>query len=84
METSPVGEENKVVGRMLRRRPLRIVIPQALMSAGFEEVEKVSVQKELVVEGDGYCLASKRGNKKVTEDGYGVITNINGDSKQVG
>ncbi|KAK1257724.1 putative protein phosphatase 2C 2 [Acorus gramineus] len=39
---------------------------------------------EFEVEEREYCLASRKGSRLVMEDGYGVITNISGDPKQLG
>ncbi|XP_010910560.2 probable protein phosphatase 2C 74 isoform X1 [Elaeis guineensis] len=78
-----IVDETKM-SRKVRKRPARIVIPESCVSMGFGEVgkEKDLVKKEIEVEGAEYCLASKKGSRSVMEDGYGVITNINGDSKQ--
>ncbi|KAJ0972882.1 hypothetical protein J5N97_020841 [Dioscorea zingiberensis] len=68
-----------------RKRPAKIVIPESFVSLGFGEVEKEKDnlgEKEVEVEESEYCLASRKGKRHVMEDGYGVITNIHGDSNQ--
>ncbi|KAG0485130.1 hypothetical protein HPP92_009209 [Vanilla planifolia] len=70
----------------LRRRPARIVIPQPHVGCGFGEAvcnnEVDAGRTVMEVEGNGYCLASRKGTRHIMEDGYGVITNIHGDPKQ--
>ncbi|XP_068660856.1 probable protein phosphatase 2C 74 [Aristolochia californica] len=74
-------EVNKVCSRM-RKRPALIIIPES--SRGFEagEAGNDSVERDFEVQGREFCLASRKGRKRIMEDGYGVITNISGDSKQ--
>jgi len=76
-------DQVKAVKKMMRKRPAMIVIPESscCVGSGFRKEEEEVEVKEL--EGSGYCLASRRGKRHVMEDGYGVITDINGDSKQV-
>ncbi|XP_008806972.2 probable protein phosphatase 2C 74 [Phoenix dactylifera] len=76
-------DETKM-SRKVRKRPARIIIPESCVSMCFGEVGKGKdlVEKEIEVEGAEYCLASRKGSRSVMEDGYGAITNINGDSKQ--
>lgn len=80
-----VSLENKKKKMMIRKRPSKIVIPKSFVSLEFGEAEKEKDlgEKEVEVEENEYCLASKKGKRHVMEDGYGVITNIHGDSKQV-
>ncbi|KAG9444399.1 hypothetical protein H6P81_015739 [Aristolochia fimbriata] len=87
-EKKEAGEVvNKVSGRM-RKRPARIIIPEnntdRVFEAGAEAGNNIDScdQRDFEVQGGEYCLASRRGRKRVMEDGYGVITNISGDSKQ--
>ncbi|EHA8589739.1 putative protein phosphatase 2C 77 [Cocos nucifera] len=70
--------------RKTRKRPAKLVIPEACVSSEFDETckEKDTAEKELEVEGSEFCLVSRRGQRHVMEDGYEVITNIHGDSKQ--
>ena len=76
-------DQVKVVKKVMRKRPAMIKIPESCCVGSEFRKEEVEV-KDLEVEGSGYCLASRRGKKRhVMEDGYGVITDINGDSKQV-
>ncbi|KAH7670761.1 protein phosphatase 1L protein [Dioscorea alata] len=79
-----VSLENKKKKMMIRKRPSKIVIPESFVSLEFGEVEKEKDlgEKEVEVEENEYCLACKKGKRHVMEDGYGVITNIHGDSKQ--
>lgn len=64
-----------------KRRPLRIVIP-LVASTGFGAKDVAVGEKEVEVEGSDYCLFSRKGKRHVMEDGYGVMTDINGDPKQ--
>ncbi|XP_020588016.1 probable protein phosphatase 2C 77 [Phalaenopsis equestris] len=76
--------------KKLRKRPAKIVIPSnnecggngslGIGEAFFRKDEDVG--RDIEVEGSGYCLASRRGTRHMMEDGYGVMTNIHGDSKQ--
>ncbi|MQM22830.1 hypothetical protein Taro_055889 [Colocasia esculenta] len=75
-------DEGKVGCPRARRRPTRIVIPETDVVSGFGEVGKVETNGEFQAEGSCYCVAGRRGNRRVMEDGYGVITNIKGDPKQ--
>ncbi|KAL5993269.1 hypothetical protein ACLOJK_014193 [Asimina triloba] len=69
----------------MRKRPTRIAIPQSCPELIFDEMGGIKgdhEKEEAVIEGEGFYLASKRGKRKVMEDGYRVITSIHGDSKQ--
>lgn len=83
LSTRKVDEEK--ASRRTRKRPAKLVIPEACASSEFAEAckEKDTAEQELEVEGSEFCLISKRGQRHVMEDGYGVMNNINGDSKQV-
>lgn len=67
-----------------RKRPARIDIPMA--SLGFEEAKTSSDcdrSSEVVLEGDGYSVYSKRGKRGgVLEDRYAAVLGIHGDPKQ--
>ncbi|XP_020245006.1 probable protein phosphatase 2C 74 [Asparagus officinalis] len=66
-----------------RKRPAMISIPENVSCADqFVREEEVEEEKDVEVEGGGYCLVSRRGKRHLMEDGYGVISDINGDSKQ--
>lgn len=68
------------------RKPARILIPDPgfIPWPGFVmEGEKDLVETETAIEGHGYCLVSRTGHMHAMEDGYGIITDIDGDSKQV-
>ncbi|XP_058090056.1 probable protein phosphatase 2C 74 [Magnolia sinica] len=75
------GGEVKVSSNA-RKRPARIIIPQCQPDFIFDQVGLDLAEKECLVEGKDYYVASKRGRRMVMEDGYEVITNIHGDSKQ--
>lgn len=93
LEETSIVEDAKMVHdqgkgnlKKVRKRPAMIVIPESCVATGFGEFgeENKAEEKDLEVEGSGYCLASRKGKRHGTmEDGYGVITDINGDSKQV-
>lgn len=72
--------------RKLKGRPARIAIPQAgVVGLEFGETfcrKGEDLGREMEVEANGYCLASRRGTRHRMEDGYGIITNIHGDSTQ--
>jgi protein phosphatase 1L len=62
------------------RRPPRLAIPAPMACApGVDPFGAVAdleaeVATELEVQGEGFCLASRRGVRHAMEDGYGVIT----------
>lgn len=69
------------------KRPTRLVIPSPVARAGvnpfgeaaFREAE---VAAEVQAQGEGFCVASRRGVRHAMEDAYGVITDeIAGDSQ---
>ncbi|WVZ88846.1 hypothetical protein U9M48_035314 [Paspalum notatum var. saurae] len=72
-----------------RGRPPRLAIPPPVACApgldpfGAAAERETDVVTELEVQGDGFCLASRRGVRHAMEDGYGVITDhtIGGGSK---
>lgn len=64
-----------------RRRPPRLAIPAPVMPCspgvdpfGAAAGVEADVATELEVQGEGFCLASRRGVRHAMEDGYGVIT----------
>lgn len=72
------------VPRKIRKRPAKIVIPETREALGFgTEVGRDLGEEELHVQGSSFCLVSKKGRRKILEDGYSVITDISGDSRQV-
>ncbi|XP_008775736.2 probable protein phosphatase 2C 74 [Phoenix dactylifera] len=81
---SPSKVHEEKAPRRTRKRPAKLVIPETCVSSEFAEASKKknAAEKELEVEGSGFCLVSRRGQRHVMEDGYGVITNVHGDSKQ--
>lgn len=62
------------------RRPPRLAIPAPVACApgadpfGAVADLEAEVATELEVQGEGFCLASRRGVRHAMEDGYGVIT----------
>ncbi|XP_058097614.1 probable protein phosphatase 2C 74 [Magnolia sinica] len=78
--TSKVVEVN-VLGKV-RKRPARIAIPESYRSSVFDEVSVDLGEKEFQAEGRDFYMVSRRGGRKAMEDGYGVITDVLGDSKQ--
>ncbi|RWV92761.1 hypothetical protein GW17_00044832 [Ensete ventricosum] len=68
-----------------RRRPAMIAIPKPSADATFDVADRKEdgFERELQVEGGEYCVVSRKGHRHMMEDGYGVISNIHGDSKQV-
>ncbi|KAL5982853.1 hypothetical protein ACLOJK_016931 [Asimina triloba] len=70
------------VASKLRKRPARIVVPDSYQSIGFLEEAADLGEKEFEAEGRHFYMASKRGGRKASEDGYGVITDVSGDPKQ--
>ncbi|KAJ8476924.1 hypothetical protein OPV22_020651 [Ensete ventricosum] len=68
----------------MRGRPARIAIPKPSADAAFAvaDEEEDGVERESEVEGGDYCVISRKGHRHMMEDGYGVISNIHGDSKQ--
>ncbi|KAJ1265178.1 hypothetical protein BS78_08G059600 [Paspalum vaginatum] len=72
-----------------RGRPPRLAIPPPVACPpgvdpfGAAADRETDVATELEVQGEGFCLASRRGVRHAMEDGYGVITDhtIGGGSK---
>ncbi|XP_074573781.1 putative protein phosphatase 2C 74 [Curcuma longa] len=81
----PFQDHEVILKKAARRRPARIAIPKPLASAaaafevGQDDGDAV---KEVQAENGDYCVASRRGQRHKMEDGYVVISNIHGDSKQ--
>ncbi|OEL20013.1 putative protein phosphatase 2C 77 [Dichanthelium oligosanthes] len=75
--------------RAARGRPPRLAIPPPVACApgvdpfGAAADRETDVATELEAQGEGFCLASRRGVRHAMEDGYGVITdhNIEGGSQ---
>ncbi|KAL6905488.1 hypothetical protein ACP4OV_003089 [Aristida adscensionis] len=73
------GEEKKKA----RGRPPRLVIPPPVARAagtdpfGAAADRETDVATEVEVQGEGFCLASRRGVRHAMEDGYGVVTDDN-------
>ncbi|KAI3878929.1 hypothetical protein MKX03_037326 [Papaver bracteatum] len=61
-----------------KNKALRLVIPEISL----REMRKEEYQNEFEIQGRDYCLASRRGKREIMEDGYGIIHDIMGDSKQ--
>lgn len=80
------GKKESASSRKERKRPARIEILKPRVSLELCEAWKKEEMSDegFEVEGRGYWLACRKGTRRHTmEDGYGVMTNINGDSKQV-
>ncbi|CAI0556360.1 unnamed protein product [Linum tenue] len=80
------NHNNKLTGMKKKKiRPSNLIVPiqsYPCAKSEFEEVYKRSESKELEVRGRNFCLASKKGRREVMEDGYGVVADIHGDTKQ--
>lgn len=82
------GEEEvpaKAPPALKRKRPARINIPvTSLMIDEARAASDSDRSSEVVVEGEGYSVYSKRGKRGgVLEDRYAVVLGTDGDSKQV-
>lgn len=67
-----------------RGRPTRLAIPPTLPCApGVDPFGAVEAElaTELEVQGEGFCLASRRGVRHAMEDGYGVVITDHGASQ---
>ncbi|AQK78584.1 putative protein phosphatase 2C 30 [Zea mays] len=67
-----------------RGRPTRLAIPPPLPCApGVDPFGAVEAElaTELEVQGEGFCLASRRGVRHAMEDGYGVVITDHGASQ---
>ncbi|EEF36866.1 probable protein phosphatase 2C 74 [Ricinus communis] len=72
----------KVGAVKLKKRPARLLVPEYCPKLEFGEKDKKLENKEFEVQGKDFFLASKKGRREVMEDGYGVMLDILGDSKQ--
>lgn len=85
----PLSEEevgpSKVSPILKRKRPARIDIPVAsLRFEGSKTTSDLDRSSEVVFEGEGYSVYSKRGRRGgVLEDRYAAVLGLQGDSKQV-
>lgn len=79
-----LGGDNQQGLLKLRKRPAKLVVPEHCAVSEFDEMCRKLEHKEFEVEGRDFVLASKKGRRKVMEDGYGVMVDILGDPKQVG
>ena len=79
-----LGRDNQQGLLKLRKRPAKLVVPEHSAVSEFGEMCRKLEHKEFDVEGRDFVLASKKGRRKVMEDGYGVMVDILGDPKQVG
>ncbi|KAJ4950278.1 hypothetical protein NE237_027110 [Protea cynaroides] len=75
------SREVKVSATRGWKRPARIIIPESPV-CDFGDVVEVLDEKDFEVEGRDFFLASRRGRRRVMEDGYSVVTDIFGDPKQ--
>ncbi|KAF3948978.1 hypothetical protein CMV_025091 [Castanea mollissima] len=77
-----LGGDNQQGLLKLRKRPAKLVVPEHCAVSEFDEMCRKLEHKEFEVEGRDFVLASKKGRRKVMEDGYGVMVDILGDPKQ--
>ncbi|KAK9995154.1 hypothetical protein SO802_024857 [Lithocarpus litseifolius] len=77
-----LGGDNQQGLLKLRKRPAKLVVPEHCAVSEFGEMCRKLEHKEFEVEGRDFVLASKKGRRKVMEDGYGVVVDILGDPKQ--
>ncbi|XP_030935757.1 probable protein phosphatase 2C 2 [Quercus lobata] len=77
-----LGRDNQQGLLKLRKRPAMLVVPEHSAVSEFGEMCRKLEHKEFEVEGRDFVLASKKGRRKVMEDGYGVMVDILGDPKQ--
>ncbi|KAK7836268.1 putative protein phosphatase 2c 2 [Quercus suber] len=77
-----LGGDNQQGLLKLRKRPAKLVVPEHSAVSEFGEMCRKLEHKEFEVEGRDFVLASKKGRRKVMEDGYGVMVDILGDPKR--
>ncbi|CAN6349195.1 unnamed protein product [Urochloa humidicola] len=81
-QQTPAAE--KTPAKVARGRPPRLAIPPSVACAdpfGAAADRETDVATEVELQGEGFCLASRRGVRHAMEDGYSVIdenTNIGG------
>ncbi|CAN6362661.1 unnamed protein product [Urochloa humidicola] len=78
--------KKKMTASSARRRPSRLVIPVAddagEVAAGWGAAATAAKEVNVVVEGEGFCVASRAGTRHAMEDAYAVVTHkIDGDSQ---
>lgn len=84
MEKAAAENNNKnKSSTKLKKRPARLVLPEYYPKLEFGEKDRKLENMEFQVKGRDFCLASKKGRRQCMEDGYGVMTDILGDTKQV-
>jgi len=72
-------QQGEKTAKAARGRPPRLAIPPPVACApgvdpfGAAADRETDVATELEVQGEGFCLASRRGVRHAMEDGYGVI-----------
>ncbi|KAF8658052.1 hypothetical protein HU200_059516 [Digitaria exilis] len=77
------GAEKTTAKAAARGRPPRLAIPPPVACApgvdpfGAAAERETDVATEVEVQGEGFCLASRRGVRHAMEDGYGVIIDNN-------
>ncbi|RLN28456.1 putative protein phosphatase 2C 77 [Panicum miliaceum] len=73
-------QQGEKTAKEARGRPPRLAIPPPVACApgvdpfGAAADRETELAMELEVQGEGFCLASRRGVRHAMEDGYGVIT----------
>lgn len=68
----------------LEKRPPMLFVPKNRPGFEFRDMGRREEKKEFEVEGKGFFLASKKGKREFMEDGFGIMLDIMGDTKQVG
>ncbi|CAM0144661.1 unnamed protein product [Urochloa decumbens] len=86
VEQQPESSKKKTTASSARRRPSRLVIPVAddagEVAAGWGAAAAAVKEVDVVVEGEGFCVASRAGPRHEMEDAYAVVTHkIDGDSQ---
>lgn len=75
------GDRSKGATKM-KKRPGMLVVPEYSPIVEFSRADRKLENKEFVVQGRDFFLASKKGRREVMEDGYGIMIDILGDAKQ--
>lgn len=66
----------------LEKRPPMLAVPKNRPGFEFSDMGRREEKKEFEVEGKGFFLASKKGKREFMEDGFGIMLDIMGDTKQ--
>ncbi|KMT19915.1 hypothetical protein BVRB_1g009620 [Beta vulgaris subsp. vulgaris] len=77
-----VGNNVNAVPVKSRKRPAMLVLPAYSPEKEFSSEKRKIQDVEVAIQGNEYCLFSKKGRRENMEDRYKVITDISGDSNQ--